>query len=80
MVDDWQWRNRAACREVDTKVFFKLRTEDAKRICAKCPVRKPCLEFALQEVDAGQAPKLVCRLGVWGGLSGEERLQLRKGK
>lgn len=49
------WRARAACRHVDPDVFFpeshgktRMRaTWRAKMICASCPVRVECLEFAL---------------------------------
>ena len=61
---DTGWRDDAACRGLDTDVFFPLTDEDAgpaKEICATCPVREACLEFALQTRQAD---------GVWGGLTG----------
>jgi WhiB family redox-sensing transcriptional regulator len=75
-VVDWQsvdWRAEAACvpyaGEVD---FFPTRGESAgaaKAVCATCPVRRECLEYALQWEH-------LC--GVWGGLSERERRQLRR--
>jgi WhiB family redox-sensing transcriptional regulator len=71
------WRDRAACRFEDPEIFFpvgharmgQLQTEVAKRVCARCPVREPCLASALQVgVDEG----------VWGGLSTDERRALRR--
>ena len=66
------WRQKAACRGVDPEVFFpagtKVRvafhTEHAKAICGSCPVRAPCLDYALA---TGQ------RDGIWGGMTAEER-------
>jgi WhiB family transcriptional regulator, redox-sensing transcriptional regulator len=65
------WRNYAACRDVDPDLFFPLGTagaslpqiEQAKQVCRTCPVSKPCLCWALDNGDAG----------VWGGTTEEER-------
>ncbi|MBV9381428.1 MAG: WhiB family transcriptional regulator [Streptosporangiaceae bacterium] len=43
--------------------------EAARRICARCPVRVPCLRWTL---DTGQDS------GVWGGTTSEERRILRR--
>jgi WhiB family redox-sensing transcriptional regulator len=73
LVDDLatDWRHAAACARHSHRVnFFPERGEsavEAKAICAACPVRQPCLEFAL-------GINVSC--GVWGGLSGRERRQL----
>jgi WhiB family redox-sensing transcriptional regulator len=73
------WRNDAACKDEDPDVFFPIGTtgiavdqvEDAKRICARCPVQEPCLEFALaSNQDAG----------VWGGLTEDERRTLKRAR
>ena len=64
------WFDDAACREVDTAVFFPASDADAdaaKAICASCPVREECLEFALES----RPPE-----GVWGGLTPIERHRL----
>jgi WhiB family transcriptional regulator, redox-sensing transcriptional regulator len=66
------WRRRAACRHVDTELFFPVgrgsramaETQQAKAICARCPVRQPCLAYALA---TGQA------YGIWGGYDEDER-------
>ena len=71
------WRMRAACLSADPELFFPLsdqgpardRTARAKRICFACPVRLPCLDFAL---ESGQAH------GVWGGTSEDERARMRR--
>lgn len=71
------WRSSAACLDEDPELFFPVGTTgpavqqaaEAKRICAQCTVREPCLEFALAtNQDAG----------VWGGLTEEERRTLKR--
>ena len=63
------WREFARCRGVDPEVFYPVSDDDeaadeAKSICALCPVREPCLEFALSTREKN---------GVWGGLTERER-------
>ncbi len=65
------WRYLAACRGADLKVFFPGRgesAEPARQICASCPVRQPCLEFAL---------RYGITHGIWGGLAERDRRALR---
>ncbi len=70
--DPDDWRLGAACRDLDTAVFFP-ESEDgaavAKAVCAACPVRGACLEFALVTRQDD---------GVWGGLDENERRRLRR--
>lgn len=71
------WRRRAACRDVDTDLFFPNgetgdaldQAEAAKAICAGCPVREECLEFALATNQ---------QYGIFGGLTDTERRSLRR--
>ena len=70
--DPGEWRLDAACRDLDTAIFFPDSEEDsgpALAVCASCPVRQACLEFALitRQDD-----------GVWGGLTETERRRLRR--
>lgn len=69
------WQARAACRGPDSSTFFpplrfepkeerERREARAKSICARCPVRRPCLDYALR---AGEPH------GIWGGLNEAER-------
>lgn len=66
------WSADAACREADPDLFYAegdtgtalLETAEAKRFCARCPVREPCLAEALERGE---------RHGVWGGLDTAER-------
>lgn len=71
------WRHEAACLDEDPELFFPignsgpalLQIEEAKKVCARCTVREPCLEWAL---GAGQDH------GVWGGLSEDERRAMKR--
>ena len=66
---DWTY---ALCAQTDPALFFPegvgarivQLTEQAKRICDRCPIRSACLEWA---VETGQTA------GVWGGLDEKER-------
>jgi len=61
------WRDRAACRNIDTATFYRHRgesIEDAREVCRRCPVRAECLDYAL---STGQ------KYGVWGGMSERQR-------
>jgi WhiB family transcriptional regulator, redox-sensing transcriptional regulator len=74
-VEGTDWRHRAACRDMDPELFFPLGTSNAclpqiqaaKQTCRTCPVRQPCLRWALDSGDAG----------VWGGTTDDERRSLR---
>ena len=69
-ADDW--RADAACRDADVAIFFPATDEEAapaRAICATCPVRVDCLEFALATREDD---------GVWGGLTETERRRLRR--
>jgi WhiB family redox-sensing transcriptional regulator len=66
------WRKRAACRGIDPEVFYPVSDEDgeeAKAICAMCPVRQACLEHALAHRE---------REGVWGGTTERERRRIHR--
>lgn len=75
---DEVWQVRAACRGPQSAVFFPpssferkdekdAREARAKEICATCPVRKPCLEYAIRIKEPH---------GIWGGLNEVERKQV----
>jgi WhiB family redox-sensing transcriptional regulator len=73
-VDFWSWRLWAACRQTDGELFFstdgergstkRRRERAAKAVCAVCPVRDECANYAIGNHE---------RYGVWGGLSEHER-------
>lgn len=66
------WQDRAACHDADGTVFFLEKggsTRAAKAICARCPVRVPCLQYALDHDE---------RFGIWGGKTERERRRLKR--
>jgi WhiB family redox-sensing transcriptional regulator len=67
---DLTWMQRGNCREHPPATFFPsdgVGVDRARRICESCPVREPCLEYALaQHIDHG----------VWGGTSERERRRI----
>ena len=68
------WQQDAACLGTGVAPFFPERSgEDAstqaKRVCADCPVKAPCLAYALEH----NMP------GVWGGTSGNDRRRMKRG-
>ena len=68
-----RWRELAACRGTDLEVFFPERgesAEPARQVCAACPVRQPCLDYAITNRITH---------GIWGGLTERERRALRSG-
>lgn len=73
------WRDAGACRDEDPELFFPLGTEgrwaiqieQAKAVCARCPVLDACGQWALDN------PRLVPN-GVFGGLTDAERRNLRR--
>ncbi len=64
------WRQRAACRGVEPDIFYPVsdeEAEEAKAICEECPVRQPCLEYAIANREKD---------GVWGGATERERRRI----
>ncbi len=60
-LDRAAWETQAACRDLDTELFFSDDLDEisaAKRICLACPVRTRCLDAA---VERGE------QYGIWGG-------------
>jgi WhiB family redox-sensing transcriptional regulator len=61
---------QARCRDDSAGEFFPsdgVGVERARRICAECPVKAECLEYALTyRIDHG----------VWGGCSERERRRM----
>ena len=74
MEREQRWRTDAACRGRDPEEFHPEpgqsgAVQAAVAVCAACPVRNPCLAYALA---AGEGR------GVWGGLTVNERKALRR--
>jgi hypothetical protein len=71
------WRDAAACREVDPDLFhpagttgpYALQIAEAKSVCRRCPVRDVCLDYAFTHgIDSG----------IFGGLTEQERRATRR--
>lgn len=74
-ADPRRWRDFAACRAVDPEIFFRTTNDgvpnkEAEAVCAGCPVRVQCLEYAMTHPDTA-------RYGVWGGLGHNDLRRLR---
>lgn len=73
------WQDRAACMGMDAQLFFgpagereegrEIQEAKAKAICARCPARAQCLDYALRNSIND---------GIWGGLNQEERARERR--
>jgi len=64
------WMAQGKCWDMDPAIFFPsdgIGVEAAQRICEECPVKAPCLEYALANRIAH---------GVWGGASERERQRI----
>jgi WhiB family redox-sensing transcriptional regulator len=74
-----EWQEDAACSAYDNLLFFgeegeselekQARESQAKKICQTCPVKEPCLEFAMETNQ---------KYGIWGGLTDKERASLKR--
>lgn len=65
------WVSEALCAQTDPEAFFPERgsnPEPARRVCAQCPVRPQCRDYALTTGEEH---------GIWGGLSTNQRRRLR---
>jgi WhiB family transcriptional regulator, redox-sensing transcriptional regulator len=69
------WRADSACRTADPDLFFPVavgvvarrQIAKAQRICADCPVKQQCLDFAMRTRES---------TGIWGGTTPEERIRV----
>lgn len=71
LSDRAPWRAAAACRGMRPDIFYPAQGEtaaSARAVCAGCPVRQPCLDYAVANE----------RLGFWGGASERERAAMRR--
>lgn len=76
-ADFWDWQLNAACRGMDSAVFFhpegergserETRIARAKAVCATCSVLNACRLYSIKVREP---------YGVWGGLSEEERFSV----
>jgi WhiB family transcriptional regulator, redox-sensing transcriptional regulator len=67
-----RWQDRAACAGLDPDLWFPEPggdTATAKAICAGCPVRWQCYDYAQTRPE---------KHGIWGGFSARERRDERR--
>ena len=72
-----EWRASSACLSADPELFFPIaqgsaadrQISSALRVCAGCPVRQQCLDFAMAS-GGGH--------GTWGGTTADERIRARR--
>lgn len=77
MTATTEWRAVGACLGADPELFFPvsmtgraiIQIAEAKAICARCPVRRECLDFARahEPID-----------GIWGGTTSQDRQRNRR--
>ena len=72
------WTRKGKCLEMDPELFFpepggghSYLVEMAKKACRGCPVRALCAQYAIDHNE---------RFGIWGGLTGRERANIRKAR
>lgn len=67
------WMTDAACRGLDPDMFVPVeqkgpggdtRYPEARAVCARCPVRDGCLDYAIANREL---------FGIWGGMTPKER-------
>lgn len=68
------WQRQAAClNHPEPDLFFpeqgRAKAKRARAICADCPVKTECLEYALDEHIV---------FGIWGGLTRDERATYKR--
>lgn len=72
LIQDKPWAHRGKCYGEDPDIWFPSDGDGvrkAQRICATCPVKTQCLEYALENnIDHG----------IWGGKSERERRRIRR--
>ena len=67
-----EWMAEGRCRDLPPETFFPsdgVGVDVARRICAECEMKAPCLEYAMaNHIDHG----------VWGGTSERERRRIAR--
>ena len=67
-----EWVREGACQGADLSLFFPnagTRPLEALSICARCPVRVQCAEYAMETHQ---------HWGVWGGLTERQRFTVKR--
>ena len=69
-----KWTARAACIGTDTEIFYPVTPDEeaeALSICATCPVRAQCLDYAVRNREP---------YGIWGGTTPDQRRRIRRAR
>jgi WhiB family redox-sensing transcriptional regulator len=69
---DLEWMDEKRCTARVHRYYFSDKLDDqavAKRVCAGCPVRRACLDYAITNR---------IELGIWGGMTEKERREERR--
>jgi len=72
--ENTEWMQKGRCRELSPEIFFPsdgVGVEVARHYCSECPVKGPCLEYALENH---------IEHGVWGGASERERRRIARNR
>ncbi|MFE7117049.1 WhiB family transcriptional regulator [Streptomyces sp. NPDC057654] len=72
-----EWQLLGACQPEDTELFYPVgytapamaQAAEAKAVCRRCPVMAICQDWALATGE---------EWGIWGGLSEDERSNIRR--
>ena len=70
--DSMAWSRYASCDTADPDLFFPPPGTDtfyARSICRECPVRRQCLDYALESKQ---------KFGIWGGMTEAQRRRIRR--
>jgi len=73
LLDLEPWESDALCAIEDPAIFYLdlgASAGPAKAVCALCPVRSECLDFALRNMDSVESPGY---WGIWAGTTERER-------
>jgi len=68
------WHQDAACRGQGVRSWFSeapANLDRARTVCAGCPVRDECYQFAMSDPDLE---------GVWAGFTAKERREIRRAR
>jgi len=70
--EEWMARGLCRTRKLPRDTFYpdsSVGVARARRICARCPVKEQCLEYALENHQSD---------GIWGGTSERQRAKLQR--
>lgn len=65
MNRDEEWKLDGLCNEIGGELWYpESDSKAAREVCARCPVRQQCLDYALANGE---------QEGIWGGTSANQR-------